>query len=43
MLVCDGDRLLAFGQSGPIYARPATADADNPWKIVGRVHDPYAR
>lgn len=42
-LVADGDRLLAFGGPGPIYARPVAAAADEPWVVVGRVHDPYKR
>jgi hypothetical protein len=42
-LVADGDRLLAFGGVGPIYARPVKAGPDEPWTVVGRVHDPYQR
>ena len=42
-LLADGDRLLAFGGVGPIYARPKAARPDVPWVIVGRVHDPFKR
>jgi hypothetical protein len=39
-LVADGDQLLAFGGEGPIYARPVKAGPEEPWKFIGRVHDP---
>ncbi len=42
-LIADGDRLLAFGGLGPIYARAATAGPTDPWTIVGRVYDPHLR
>jgi hypothetical protein len=37
-LVAVGDRLLALGGPGPIYARPATRTPE-PWVEVGRVAD----
>lgn len=42
-LAADGDRLLAFGGPGPIYARATSAGPDVPWVVVGRVHDPAGR
>jgi RNA polymerase sigma-70 factor (ECF subfamily) len=41
-LVVDGERLLAFGGSGPIYARPVTRTVED-WVIVGKVFDPEKR
>lgn len=43
MLFADGDRLLAFGGPGPIYARPTIAGPEVGWGVVGRVHDPHKR
>src|SRR5262249_3336255 len=41
VLVAAGGRLLAFGGVGPIYARPVKAAPNEPWVVVGRVHDPW--
>lgn len=42
-LIVDGNRLLAYDPgSGPIYSRPISAGSDHPWKVEGRIHDPYA-
>ncbi|GEM_PF-1470227 len=42
-LAVDGDRLLAYGQPGPIYARPLAAGPEVDWEIVGRAHEPPRR
>jgi hypothetical protein len=39
-LAVDGDRLLAYGGPGPIYARPLAAGPMVDWEIVGEAHDP---
>lgn len=40
ILAVDGDRLVALGGSGPIYARPLSAGPSVEWRVVGRVQEP---
>jgi RNA polymerase sigma-70 factor (ECF subfamily) len=43
-LFVDGSRIVAYDQRqpGPLYARPLDAGPDDPWREIGRFHDPYA-